>query len=182
MMTEKHEAVPGTCMRRIYAAAAVVVLFLAAAVPKAAATETVARRTGQTCSLCHLSSQGGPLSPAGMAFIRNDYEYPVPKRVFEKSEKLAAPFHRVLRLILGYLHLAAAAILAGTIYYVHIMLKPSSLTSGIPRGEKRLGLASLAVLIVSGLYLTWYRIDSLSSFFSAISVFCCSSSLFSSFC
>jgi predicted heme/steroid binding protein len=48
-----------------------------------------------------------------------------------------------------------------------MFLRPKSLRSGIPEGEKKLGLSCISILAASGVYLTWYRLDSVSSFFDS---------------
>ena len=131
------------------------------------ATEEYARRTEKTCAFCHQDPNGGALNPVGIAYIRNHYHYPVPERVLDKSRKLGTPFFRIMRLIAGYIHLAAACILVGAIFYVHLFIRPSSLTGGIPRGERILGLTCIITLLVTGIYLTWYRIDSAAAFFQS---------------
>jgi len=137
---------------------------LACGPPQVNATEEFAERTGKGCSFCHRAGSGGPLNSVGLAYARNSYRYPIPPRILRKSETLSSPFHRTLRLILGYIHLVAASILVGSIFYVHIMIKPKKLTSGIPKGERKLGLSCMGTLLVTGIYLTWYRIDSLGGF------------------
>lgn len=131
------------------------------------ATPDFAERTGKTCALCHDGANGGPLTPAGKAYIRNGYDYPVPKRILEKTVSIESSFHGTLRGILGIIHLITAAVFVGTIFFVHLFLKPRSLTGGIPRGEKQLGLACLSILTATGIYLTWYRLDTLSAFFDS---------------
>ncbi len=128
------------------------------------AREEFAVSTGKGCSFCHTNSAGGPVNRVGLAYIRNNYRYPIPRRILERSETLSSPLHRTLRFIIGYIHLVAAAIFVGAIFYVHIFIKPSRLTGGIPRGERRLGLSCMATLLVSGIYLTWYRMDSPAAF------------------
>jgi hydroxylamine dehydrogenase len=135
--------------------------------PLLLATEEYAQETRKSCAFCHQGPNGGPLSNVGIAYIRNGYNYPIPERVLDKSLVLSSPFHRGLRLVFGYLHLVFAAILVGTIFYVHIIIKPKSLVSGIPKGEKLLGLICMSVLAATGVYLTWYRLDSASSFFQS---------------
>ena len=121
-----------------------------------------------TCSLHDdYSCLIGPLTTAGKAFIRNGYKYPVPQRILDKTIKLESPFHRTVRGILGYIHLITAAIFVGTIFFVHIFLKPKSLRGGIPGGEKKLGLSCMSILTASGIYLTWYRLDKASAFFDS---------------
>ena len=122
----------------------------------ALATEEFARKTGQECAVCHLDpGGGGELSGAGQAYIS-----------FLAQSRGAAgavgpgPLARLLRLALGYLHLVTAVFWFGTILYVHLILKPSYASSGLPPGEVRVGLVSMALMAVSGLALTWYRLDS----------------------
>ena len=131
------------------------------------ATEEYAKRTGKVCAFCHQRPHGGPLNPMGIAYIRNNYTYPVPESILNKSHTLSTPIYRTIRLIMGYIHLAAACILIGTIFYVHLFVKPTSLRGGIPKGERILGLVCLNTLLGTGLYLTWYRLDSLAAFFQS---------------
>jgi predicted heme/steroid binding protein len=137
------------------------------AAPAAFATPEFAEQTGKTCMFCHAGSNGGALKPAGIAFIRNGYSYPIPERILDKAIDLSAGFHRILRLILGIIHLIAAAVLVGAIFYIHVIVKPHNLKGGIPGGEKKLGLSCMSILAATGVYLTWYRIDSLDAFFSS---------------
>ncbi len=70
---------------------------------------------------------------------------------------------RLLRLLAGSLHLLTAVSWFGTIFYVHLVLKPAYASKGLPRGEVRVGLVSMAVMTLSGLYLAWLRFDSWQS-------------------
>jgi len=130
-------------------------LLLLAPAP-APATEEFARETGRECAACHLDpAGGGELTGAGRAYA--DY--------LQQSRPAAgaagpSPLARWLRLAVGYLHLVTAVFWFGTILYVHLVLKPSYASSGLPPGEVRVGLWSMAVMAVSGLVLTWYRLDS----------------------
>jgi hydroxylamine dehydrogenase len=133
----------------------------------AEATERYAKETGKGCSFCHELKNGGPLNAVGLAYVRNDYRYPIPERVLDKAHLLRSPFHRNLRNILGYIHLVAACIFVGAIFYVHIFIRPTQLRGGIPRGERVLGLSCMSILTATGIYLTWYRIDSPSAFFES---------------
>jgi len=126
--------------------------------------EEFSRLTGKGCSFCHRTPAGGPLNHVGIAYARNSYRYPIPRRILQKSESISSPAHRTIRLLMGYIHLVAACILVGAIFYVHIFIKPGRLSRGIPRGERRLGLGCMATLLVTGIYLTWYRIDSFGAF------------------
>ncbi len=69
---------------------------------------------------------------------------------------------RLLRFIAGYVHIFMAFFWFGTILYVHIILKPSYAAQGLPRSEVCLGLISMAVMAVTGVILTVFRIPSLS--------------------
>jgi len=131
------------------------------------ATERYAKETGKGCSFCHELKNGGPLTPVGLAYVRNDYRYPIPERILDKAHRLRSPVYRSLRNILGYIHLVVACIFVGTIFYVHIFIGPSQLRGGIPRGERVLGLGCMSTLTATGIYLTWYRLDSPSAFFQS---------------
>ena len=125
-----------------------------------------AESTGKGCGFCHQEPNGGPLKTAGFAYIRNGYRYPIPERVLEKAQSLHSPFHKTLRFIIGYLHLLAATVFFGTIFYIHIFIGPRQLTGGIPKPERVLGVSCMGVLIFTGIYLTWIRIDRLGQFFN----------------
>ncbi|MGA1826199.1 MAG: multiheme c-type cytochrome [bacterium] len=131
------------------------------------AKEHYAKETGKACFFCHQDNNGGALKPIGIAYIRNDYSYPVPGAIINKAEKLNSSLYRLLHFVFGYLHLIVACIFVGAVFYVHIFIKPSNITGGIPKGERILGISCLTLLFFSGLYLTWYRIDSFQSFFNS---------------
>jgi predicted heme/steroid binding protein/uncharacterized membrane protein len=135
-------------------------------VPPAQATQDYARKTGKGCIFCHQESTGGQLKTVGFAYIRNGYEYPIPKRILEKAEAFQTPFHKTLRFIIGYLHLLAAMVFFGTIFYIHLFVGPKQLRGGIPKSERVLGLSCMAALTVTGIYLTWVRIDRWEQFFN----------------
>lgn len=125
----------------------------------ARATEEFARETGRECAVCHLDpAGGGELTGAGQAyvsFLAQSRETP--------GDVGPGRLARLFRLAVGYLHLVTAVFWFGTILYVHLILKPSYASSGLPPGEVRVGLVSMAVMAVSGIVLTWYRIDSLTT-------------------
>jgi predicted heme/steroid binding protein/uncharacterized membrane protein len=129
------------------------------------ATQEYARDTGKGCIFCHRESTGGQLKPVGFAYIRNGYRYPISERILEKAEALQGPLHKTLRFIIGYLHLLAAVVFFGAIFYIHIFVKPTRLTGGIPKAERILGVSCMITLTVTGIYLTWIRIDRWAQFF-----------------
>ena len=134
---------------------------------EAYATEEYARKTGKGCTFCHLESTGGAVNDVGFSYIKNDYQYPIPKRIIKKTEALRTPFYKKLKLVLGYIHLLIAMVFVGTIVYVHLFIKPTQLTSGIPLSERKLGVFCMVVLTVTGIFLTWRRIDRLDQFFNS---------------
>ncbi|MBN1459377.1 MAG: hypothetical protein JXA57_07560, partial [Armatimonadetes bacterium] len=110
-----------TSGRRFAFAVAALLVFSAGV---CSATPEFAERTGKSCAFCHDGANGGPLNNVGVAFVRNSYDYPIPERILDKSIALSGRFHKTVRLILGIIHLITAAILAGTIFYIHIIVKP----------------------------------------------------------
>lgn len=131
----------------------VAVLLLLCCAGQVLATEEFAAQTGQSCSYCHLDPEGGgALSAQGEAFIAAQAAAGTP----------VAPsgFAKLLRLLVGSLHLLTAVFWFGTIFYVHLVLKPAYAAQGLPRGEVRVGLVSMAIMAATGLYLSWLRIDS----------------------
>ncbi|GAB4561556.1 MAG: hypothetical protein Tsb0017_19220 [Geothermobacteraceae bacterium] len=130
-----------------------VLLFIATG---AFATEQFARQTGHDCAFCHLDpAGGGELTAAGEAFIEQQAAAGTPVG--------ASLPERILRLLVGYVHLFTAVFWFGTIFYVHLVLKPAYASQGLPRGEVRVGLVSMAVMAITGAWLSWLRIDSLET-------------------
>lgn len=122
---------------------------------QAPATEEYAGRTGQACEACHRDpAGGGPLNPAGEAFAAGGHRWPVPEGT--RARSLSAPV-RLLRFGLGFLHLAAAVMWFGTIFYVHVVLRPKYALGGLPRSELRIAWTSILVLAATGVPLTKLR-------------------------
>lgn len=131
------------------------VLFLALCRQPASccATETYAQQTGKSCEVCHLDpAGGGELTGAGREFALS--------RAAASTAPRLAPAARVLRFGAGYLHLLTAILWFGTILYVHLVLKPAYAAGGLPRGEVRVGVLSMAAMGVTGIVLTYYRVTS----------------------
>ena len=118
------------------------------------ATEIYAEQTGKSCSACHLDpGGGGELTAAGREFAAT---------LATGADGVQLPvWSRTLRFAAGYLHLLTAILWFGTILYVHLVLKPAYAAGGLPRGEGRVGLVSMAVMGVTGLLLSHYRVPSL---------------------
>ena len=119
----------------------------------AVATEEFARQTGCECAVCHIDpAGGGELTKAGRDFAATRTTS-VPKSTLSASAKL-------FRFAAGYLHLITAFLWFGTILYVHLVLKPAYASSGLPRGEMRVGIVSMAVMGITGIILTKFRVGS----------------------
>jgi len=138
-----------------------------ASIPCLHATEDYAAETGKKCAFCHQEPAGGALNATGFAYIKAGYRYPIPERILEKSASLQTPFHKTLRFVIGYLHLLAAVVFFGAIFYIHLFIKPSRLIGGIPKPERILGVSCMIALALTGSYLTRVRIDSWEQFFNS---------------
>ena len=142
------------CITVLVIIAVLVVAALADSVARA--TPDYALRTGKPCAYCHERPEGGgALNATGSAFARGGHQWPIPA----KLEGQAAPSTstRALRLIVGYIHLVMAVVWFGTIFYIHIVVRPQTLTSGIPRTERRLGWIAIGTMAGTGTVLTLLR-------------------------
>jgi predicted heme/steroid binding protein/uncharacterized membrane protein len=120
------------------------------------AREIYAQQTGKSCAACHLDpAGGGDLTAAGKEFAATRAQK-------SPSHQMSVPV-KILRFGAGYLHLLIAILWFGTILYVHLVLKPAYAAGGLPRGEVRVGLISMAVMGMTGAVLTYFRIDSLDT-------------------
>jgi predicted heme/steroid binding protein/uncharacterized membrane protein len=135
-------------------------LFLGILFPVAAyALPEYSERTGKDCSYCHVdSSGGGALTKDGEAFRDG------PDAVNNKDAKTSGG--GFVKLAAGFLHLLFAIVWFGTILYVHLILKPAYAAGGLPKSEVILGLSSIVVMGVTGVFLTLYRIHSWGDFFA----------------
>ena len=122
------------------------------------ATPEYARQTGRDCKICHVEATGGDLTKAGEDF-REDLK-------IKGKYRPLHPFQRVIRLIIGYLHLLTAIAWFGTILYVHILLKPAYAAKGLPKGELILGWLGIILLSVTGVPLTIARIPTWDAFYT----------------
>ncbi|BCS55370.1 hypothetical protein GSbR_38940 [Geobacter sp. SVR] len=119
----------------------------------AAATEEYARQTGRECAACHLDpAGGGELTRAGKEFAAT--------RADAAAKPALSAAAKGFRFAVGYLHLITAFLWFGTILYVHLVLKPAYASSGLPRGELRVGIISMVVMGITGIILTRFRVGS----------------------
>jgi predicted heme/steroid binding protein len=122
------------------------------------ATPEYAGQTGFACLTCHIDATGGKLTKAGEEF-RGDLK----TRGLYRPLK---PFQRVIRFIIGYLHLLMAIAWFGTILYVHILLKPAYAAKGLPKGELILGWLGIIILSITGVLLTISRMPTWETFYT----------------
>jgi hydroxylamine dehydrogenase len=125
--------------------------------PKVSATPDYAARTGQPCGVCHVSPQGGGgLTATGVSFALGGYQWPIPAGV--SAPTVALPlWARAVKMIVGYIHLLTAVLWFGTILYIHLLVKPQQLTTGIPKGARKLGWISIGIMAATGSVLTLFR-------------------------
>lgn len=121
------------------------------------ATPEYARQTGLECKECHIDTiGGGPLTDSGKRFLAD---------IKARGQYRSLSFtQRVIRLIVGYVHMLSAIVWFGTIMYVHVLLKPAYASKGLPKGELRLGWISMIAILITGIFLTIARIPSWSAF------------------
>lgn len=142
-----------------------ITIFFLLIVPYGNTTEELAEKTGKSCKFCHLDpSGGGELTKAGKDFFLkiSTNSKDKPKKIVQSGRKR---FLHYVYFIAGYLHILTAILWFGTILYVHIVLKPSYASHGLPRGEVQIGLISMAIMAVTGTILSINRIPSISVLF-----------------
>jgi len=122
------------------------------------ATPEYAGKTGLHCTACHVDGTGGKLTKDGEDF-KEDLRI---KGLYRPLH----PIQKVVRLIIGYLHLLTAIAWFGTIFYVHILLKPAYAAKGLPKGELILGWSSMIIMAITGTLLTISRIPAWNMFYT----------------
>ncbi|MGD2145662.1 MAG: multiheme c-type cytochrome [Anaerolineae bacterium] len=119
------------------------------------ATVDYARQTGQPCATCHVRPEGGgELNALGVAYARGGYQWPV-----EEVGESYAPSNwaKTAKLIVGYVHLSVAVFWFGTIFYIHVVIRPQQLKTGIPQTEGIIGWVSIGTMGATGIVLTVFR-------------------------
>ncbi|MFO7576360.1 MAG: cytochrome b5 domain-containing protein [Pelovirga sp.] len=123
------------------------------------ATAEYAAETGQDCAACHLNpSGGGELTDLGDGFALSLITADGQPEPSATQTSRSMSFY--VRLLAGYIHILFAFFWFGTILYVHLILKPAYASGGLPRGEVKLGLASMLIMALTGVVLTAYRVPS----------------------
>lgn len=149
--------------KRVVIAGAIAVLLLLVLPKAASATPEFSDRTAQGCLTCHRDPDGGGnLTTDGLRFAAAGYRWPP-----TGGYRVLGIMRRSVRLLVGLLHIVAAFLWFGTILYVHLMLRPAYAEKGLPRGEVRLGLVSMAVVGGTGVLLTASRIAGLNVLFDS---------------
>jgi len=121
-----------------------------------------AEKTGRECRACHVDPLGGgPLKDFGRGYLLSLHP-DTPKQ----GSKARSP-SRLLRLVIGFVHVVTAFLWFGTILYVHLVLKPAYASKGLPPGEVKVGLVSMAVIAVTGAALTYDKVPSVHILFSS---------------
>lgn len=121
-------------------------------------TQEYAEKTKKECSECHIDpSGGGELTAEGKAYAK---ELEV-KGLYTSSTST----ERLLRIVIGYLHMMTAFVWFGSILYIHLFLKPAYVSRGIPKGELKLGWLSMIIMLVTGILLMRYKVPSIEALF-----------------
>ncbi|MDF1578842.1 MAG: hypothetical protein RQ753_08030 [Desulfurivibrionaceae bacterium] len=119
------------------------------------ATEQYAAMTGAECEACHVDPLGGgELTAVGKGYFLAANPGTRPEIAGQGNVA------RVIRLIIGYIHIVTAFLWFGTILYVHLVLKPAYASTGLPRSEVKVGLVSIIIMAITGIVLTYYKVPS----------------------
>jgi predicted heme/steroid binding protein/uncharacterized membrane protein len=135
-----------------------ILLFLFALPAISHSNPEYAKQTGFECKVCHVDATGGKLTKDGEDFKED-------LRAKGLYRPLSA-FQKVIRLMIGYLHLLTAIAWFGTIFYVHILLKPAYAAKGLPKGELILGWSGIIIMAITGILLTISRIPAWKMFYT----------------
>jgi predicted heme/steroid binding protein/uncharacterized membrane protein len=122
------------------------------------ATPEYSGKTGLNCTACHIDGTGGKLTKDG-----EDFKEDLRAKGFYRP---LSTIQKVGRLVIGYLHLLIAIAWFGTIFYVHILLKPAYAAKGLPKGELILGWSSMIIMAITGTLLTISRIPTWNMFYT----------------
>jgi predicted heme/steroid binding protein/uncharacterized membrane protein len=120
------------------------------------ATEEYAERAGAECAECHVDPLGGgELTDFGKGYQLSI----IPGRLQEGASTNI--LSDIIQPLVKYIHIFTAFLWFGTILYVHLILKPSYASQGLPHSEVKVGLASIATMAVTGSILTSYKVPSI---------------------
>lgn len=109
-------------------------------------------QTGQACSACHKNPDGGgALTLRGERYKADGFLWGEVERPLWGT--------RLLKTILGFLHLLFGMVWFGAIVYVHLIIKPKSLIGGMPKSEKLLGRICIVMVGLTGIGLTLLKVQ-----------------------
>ena len=135
------------------------IVFLLSSANLTQATTEYTCLTGKSCTFCHENPHGGGiLTTEGETYRQAGYVL--------TADIIPSAWGTTMRLIVGFLHILASVVWFGTIFYVHLFIKPQSLTSGLPKSERILGWVCIVVVGITGVVLTTFRIQSIEAFWS----------------
>lgn len=144
---------------RVLKTTALLVIFLNLFTPFiCVGTEEYAEKTKKKCSQCHVDPSGGSeLTAEGKTFAK--------ELEVKGLYTLPTPGERLLKIMIGFLHMMTAFVWFGSILYIHLFLKPAYVSRGIPKGELKLGWISMIIMLVSGIFLMRYKVPSMEALF-----------------
>ena len=115
--------------------------------------------SGKSCAFCHENPHGGGILTAeGEAYRQAGYVI--------TADFIPSAWGPMIRLFTGFLHILASVIWFGTIFYVHLFIKPQSFSGGLPKSERILGWTCIIVVGITGIVLTTFRVHSLEAFWT----------------
>jgi len=124
-------------------------------IQKVHASPEFSGQTGQACSACHKNPDGGgALTLQGERYKADGFFWDAVDRPLWGT--------RIIKTLLGFLHLLFGVVWFGSIVYVHLIIKPKSLAGGMPRSEKMLGRICVVVVGLTGIGLTVLKVQNLN--------------------
>ncbi len=116
-------------------------------------TPEYAEQTSKSCGDCHVDPAGGG------SLTKDGYAFKGQLRIKGLYKPLTNS-QRIIRFIIGYVHLITAIMWFGTILYVHLILKPAYAAQGLPRSELLVGWSCIAIMALTGTLLSIARVSS----------------------
>ena len=129
--------------------------FIVAFIQPVFASPEFSGQTGQACSACHKNPDGGgALTLRGERYKADGFFWGEVDQPLRNT--------RLLKTILGFLHVLFGVVWFGSIVYVHLIITPQSLIGGMPKSEKLLGRVCIIVVGLTGIGLTLLKVKSIS--------------------
>jgi predicted heme/steroid binding protein len=129
-----------------------ILVFISVLIQPVFASPEFSGQTGQACSACHKNPDGGgALTLRGERYKADGFFWG------EVDHSLWGT--RLLKTILGFLHLIFGVVWFGSIVYVHLIIKPASLIGGMPKSEKLMGRICILMVGLTGIGLTLVKVQ-----------------------